>query len=159
LAALNGHIEQEGVSMKGLPRKIFTKKSNRIVGMALGVLMVGFSMVLVPHAFALRPSASLTEITGRIRDIHGKPVAALKISLMNWFGADLGNAVSDDQGAFHIRNVVPGSYYVKFRPLGENSRGETMVIQVPSHPMRMNLTVTRNPPAIARAERPITMTG
>jgi hypothetical protein len=43
--------------------------------------------------------------------------------------------------------------------LGENSRGETMVIQVPSHPMRMNLTVTRNPPAIARAERPITMTG
>jgi hypothetical protein len=159
LAALNDQIQREGVSMKRSPRKIFTKKSNRIAGLALGVLIVGFSIALVPRAFALRPSTNLTEITGRIRDIHGKPVAALKISLMNWFGADLGNAVSDDQGAFHIQNVAPGSYYVKFRPLGENSRGETMVIQVPAHSMRMNLTVTRNPPAIARAERSLMMTG
>ena len=125
----------------------------------MGVLIVGFSIVLVPHAFALRPSTNLTEITGKIRDIHGKPVAALKISLMNWFGADLGNAVSDDQGVFQIRNVVPGSYYVKFRPLGENSRGETIVIQVPAHPMRMNLTVTRNPPAMACVEGSFTTTG
>jgi hypothetical protein len=115
---------------------------------------LGLSAQLATQGFTLRASTGGTEITGRIRDMHGRPVAALKVSLMNWFGVDFGSAVSDDKGIFHIENVTPGSYYVKFRPLAENSRGETIVIKVPPHSMRMNLTVTRNPPAIVSAGHP-----
>lgn len=124
------------------------KKSGLVVKLALFILTVGLSIEAV-HGFVLKTPIKGTEITGRISDMHGRPVAALKISLMNWFGFDFGSAVSDDKGAFHIENVAPGSYYVKFRPLGEKSRGQIIVIQVPAHSMRMNLTVTRNPPAIA----------
>ena len=118
------------------------------VGVAFAILLGGFAILSSALSDEFRPPVRGTEISGRIRDLHGRPVAALKISLMNWFGADLGSAVSDDQGMFHLQNVAPGSYYVKFRPLAEDSRGETMIIQVPAHPMRMNLTVNRSPPAM-----------
>jgi hypothetical protein len=115
-------------------------------------VILGLPVQLATQGYLLRTRTGGTEIIGRIRDMHGQPVAALKISLMNWFGVDFGSAVSDDKGIFHIENVTPGSYYVKFRPLAENSRGETMVIKVPPHSMRMNLTVTRNPPAMVSVE-------
>ena len=125
-----------------------SRKSVVAVGVAFAILLGGFAILSSALSDEFRPPVRGTEISGRIRDLHGRPVAALKISLMNWFGADLGSAVSDDQGMFHLQNVAPGSYYVKFRPLAEDSRGETMIIQVPAHPMRMNLTVNRSPPAM-----------
>jgi Carboxypeptidase regulatory-like domain len=128
-----------------------TKRSN-LVKLAMLIVILGLPVQLATQGYLLRTRTGGTEIIGRIRDMHGQPVAALKISLMNWFGVDFGSAVSDDKGIFHIENVTPGSYYVKFRPLAENSRGETMVIKVPAHSMRMNLTVTRNPPAMVSVE-------
>jgi len=128
-----------------------TKRSN-LVKLAMLIVILGLPVQLATQGYLLRTRTGGTEIIGRIRDMHGQPVAALKISLMNWFGVDFGSAVSDDKGIFHIENVTPGSYYVKFRPLAENSRGETMVIKVPPHSMRMNLTVTRNPPAMVSVE-------
>jgi Carboxypeptidase regulatory-like domain len=125
-----------------------SRKSVVAVGVAFAILLGGFAILSSALSDEFRPPVRGTEISGRIRDLHGRPVAAVKISLMNWFGADLGSAVSDDKGMFHLQNVAPGSYYVKFRPLAEDSRGETMIIQVPAHPMRMNLTVNRNPPAM-----------
>jgi Carboxypeptidase regulatory-like domain len=139
---------------RNLRQRFAVKKSSVAVGLALIILIGGFSIMTVALSDRFTPQLRGTEISGRIRDMHGRPVAALKISLMNWFGADLGSAVSDDQGIFHIQNVAPGSYYVKFRLLAEDSRGETMIIQVPAHPMRMNLTVTRNPSAMASLDRP-----
>jgi hypothetical protein len=135
------------------------KKSSLAVGFALVILIGGFSILTAALEDGSRPPLHGTEISGRIRDLHGRPVAALKISLMNWFGADLGSAVSDDKGIYHLRNVTPGSYYVKFRPLAEDSRGETMIIQVPAHPMRMNLTITRNPSAMASSEAQTSLIG
>ena len=146
--------------MGNLPRKIFKmKKSSLVVAVTLVILTVGFSIEAATQTHAQGSSTQRTEITGKIRDIHGRPVAALKISLMNWFGADFGSAVTDDQGAFDIHNVAPGSYYVKFRPLAENSPGQVVIIRVPAHAMRMNLTVTRNPPAMARAQSLVAATG
>ena len=130
----------------------FATKPSSLVKLAMLFMTLGLSVQLASQGSLLRTRTGGTEIIGRIRDMHGQPVAALKISLMNWFGVDFGSAVSDDKGIFHIENVTPGSYYVKFRPLAENSRGETMVIKVPAHSMRMNLTVTRNPPAMVSVE-------
>jgi carboxypeptidase family protein len=132
----------------------FASKRSNLVKLAVIVVTLGLSVQLATQGSMLRTPTGGTEIIGRIRDMHGQPVAALKISLMNWFGVDFGSAVSDDKGIFHIENVTPGSYYVKFRPLAENSRGETIVIKVPPHSMRMNLTVTRNPPAMVSVESP-----
>ncbi len=132
----------------------FATKLSNIAKLAILIVTLGIAVQLATQGFILSAPKGGTEIIGRIRDMHGRPVAALKISLMNWFGVDFGSAVSDDKGVFHIDNVTPGSYYVKFRPLAENSRGETIVIKVPAHSMRMNLTVTRNPPAIVSAEHP-----
>src|SRR5579863_4096669 len=102
--------------------------------------------VLAAHTFASGVPVGLIEITGRIHDTNGQPVAALKISLRNWFGADIASAVTDVNGVFDMRNVIPGHYHINFRPLGENSRGQTVIIDVPAHLLRMNLTVNRNPP-------------
>jgi protocatechuate 3,4-dioxygenase beta subunit len=112
---------------------------------------IGISVMAATHTFAPGVSTGLIEITGRIRDRRGQPVAALKISLRNWFGADLASAVTDENGIFDLRNVMPGRYHCNFRPLAENSHGETVIIDVPAHVLRMNLTVNRNPPAMARA--------
>jgi carboxypeptidase family protein len=112
---------------------------------------IGISVMAQTHTFA--PGASsLAEITGRIRDARGNPVAALKISLRNWFGADLTSAVTDDNGVYDLRNVIPGRYYFNFRPLAENSHGQTVIIDVPTHILHMDLTVTRNPPAMASTD-------
>lgn len=116
---------------------------------ALVASMIAMSVTAATHTFAPLALRQI-EISGRIRDGRGKPVAALKISLRNWFGVDLASAVTDQNGIYHL-NVAPGRYYVNFRPLAENSRGETIIIDVPAHFLLMNLTVTRNPPAIARA--------
>jgi hypothetical protein len=127
------------------------KKLISMLAATLIASTIGISVMAESHAFAPAMSIGLSEITGRISDQRGNPVAALKISLRNWFGSDLVSAVSDVNGVFDLRNVIPGRYYFNFRPLGENSRGETVIIDVPTHLMRMNLTVNRNPPALARA--------
>ena len=114
--------------------------------------MTGFSVMAATHTFAQSAPIRLAELKGRIRDTHGRPVAALKISLMNWFGTDFGSAVTDENGVYDIRNITPGRYYVKFRPLAEHSRGQVVVMKIPARTMRMNLTVSRNPPALVRSE-------
>jgi protocatechuate 3,4-dioxygenase beta subunit len=113
---------------------------------------IGISVMAQTHTFAPGASNRLIEITGRIRDTQGHPVAALKISLRNWFGFDLGSAVTDENGVFDLRNVAPGRYHCNFRPLAENSLGQTVILDVPAHFMHMNLTVNRNPSAMARAQ-------
>lgn len=70
---------------------------------------------------------------------------------MNWFGEGFGSAVTDDRGSFDIRNVTPGNYYVKFRPLAENSEGQVVTFHMPSHAIHINMIVNRNPSALARA--------
>jgi hypothetical protein len=117
---------------------------------ALLASTIGISVMPETHVFA--SGVRLIEITGKVRDKGGHPVAALKISLRNWFGADLASAVTDANGVFDLRNVMPGRYYFNFRPLAEDSRGETMIIDVPAHIMHMDMTVNRNPPALARAD-------
>ena len=112
---------------------------------------IGISMVAETASFAPARPARLTEITGTIRDIHGRPVAGLKISLRNWFGTDLASAVTNRKGMFDLRKVIPGRYHINFRPLAEDSPGQTVIMDVPAHKMRMNLTLNRNPSAIARA--------
>jgi hypothetical protein len=129
------------------------RKFFRMLAATVIASTIGISVMAESHAFVPRMSIGMTEITGTIRDSRGHPVAALKISLRNWFGADLGSAVSDENGVFDLRNVAPGRYYFNFRPLAESSRGETVIIDVPAHLMRMNLTVNRNPPAMARADK------
>lgn len=122
----------------------------RILAATLIASMIGISVMAQAHAFA---PVTFTEITGNIRDTHGRPVAALKISLRNWFGVDLGTAVTDLNGLYDLHNVIPGRYHFNFRPLAEDSTGETIIIDVPNHLLHMNLTVTRNPSAIACAFR------
>jgi protocatechuate 3,4-dioxygenase beta subunit len=112
--------------------------------------MIGISVMAQSHAFA---PVTFTEITGKVRDTHGRPVVALKISLRNWFGTDLGSAVTDRNGLYDLRKVIPGRYHFNFRPLAEDSLGETVIIDVPGHILRMNLTVRRNPSAMVRAFR------
>jgi protocatechuate 3,4-dioxygenase beta subunit len=121
-----------------------------MVAATLVASTIGISVMVATHTFAPGVSTGLIEITGRIRDTRGQPVAALKISLRNWFGADLASAVTDENGVFDLRNVMPGRYHFNFRPLAEDSSGETDIIDVPAHVLRMDLTVNRNPPAMAR---------
>jgi Carboxypeptidase regulatory-like domain len=123
-----------------------------VLAAVLLVSMIRISVNAGTHAFAVPTAAEMAEITGRIRDINGHAVAGLKISLRNWFGSDLASAVTDENGVFDLRNVRPGRYHCNFRPLGERSRGETVMLDVPAHFLHMNLTVNRNPPALARAE-------
>jgi Carboxypeptidase regulatory-like domain len=129
------------------------RKFTFILAVVLVGSTIGISMVAETASFGPAMPARMTEISGTIRDIHGRPVAALKISLRNWFGTDLASAVTNRKGMFDLREVIPGRYHINFRPLAENSTGQTMIIDVPAHKMRMNLTLTRNPPAIARARR------
>lgn len=126
------------------------RKFVRTLAATLVASMVGISVMAATHAFA---PVRFSEVAGRICDTHGRPVAALKISLRNWFGGNLGSAVTDQNGRYDLRDVIPGRYHFNFRPLAEDSLGETVIINVPSHFLHMNLTVTRNPPAMARALR------
>ncbi len=83
------------------------KKSALGLGVAMVLLTAGLALEAVRQRSALRAPIQGAEITGKIRDMHGRPVAALKISPTKWFGADFGSAVSDDKGAFRFQNVVP----------------------------------------------------
>ncbi len=126
------------------------RKFIRMLAATLVASMIGISVMAQTHAFA---PVTFTEITGKIRDTHGQPVAALKISLRDWFGTDLACAVTDQNGVYDLRHVIPGRYHFNFRPLAEDSLGETLIIDVPDHFFHMNLTVRRNPSAMARASR------
>jgi protocatechuate 3,4-dioxygenase beta subunit len=127
------------------------RKSILILAATLVASAIGISVMAAMHPFASGVPSGLIEITGRVRDTNGQPVAALKISLRNWIGADLASAVTDENGAFDLRNIVPGRYYFNFRPLAEDSSGETEIIDVPAHILRMNINGNRNPPAMAQA--------
>jgi protocatechuate 3,4-dioxygenase beta subunit len=131
------------------------KKFGLIPALALLASMIGFSVMAETHTFARVMPIRLAEIEGTIRDTHGRPVAALKISLMNWFGIDLASGVTDEKGTYDIRNITPGRYYVNFRPLAEDSRGQVVMIQIPARKIRMNLTISRNPPALVRSDSAI----
>jgi hypothetical protein len=128
------------------------KKLIIVLAAVLSLSMIRISVNAATREFAVPRTVELAEITGRIRDIDGHAVAGLKISLRNWFGSDLASAVTDEDGVFDLRNVKPGHYHCNFRPLGERSRGETVILDVPAHRIQMNLTVNRNPPALARDE-------
>jgi protocatechuate 3,4-dioxygenase beta subunit len=139
--------------MGNLPGKFFRlRKFGVLAAVALTIMTIGFEFEGTTHSTPFRPPARLIELSGTIRDTQGRPVAALKVSLMNWFGEGFGSAVTDDQGSFAIRNVAPGSYYVKFRPLAENSPGQVVIFYVPPHATHINMTVNRNPSALARAQ-------
>jgi len=147
--------------MGNLPGKIFRlKKFGILAAVALTFMTIGLSFDDPNRVEWVVPSpARLIELSGTIRDTQGRPVAALKVSLMNWFGESFGSAVTDDQGSFDIRNVAPGSYYAKFRPLAENSPGQVVIIYVPPHAIHMNMTVNRNPSALARAQSSASVLG
>ena len=113
-------------------------------------LIIGISLTAQSRDFT---PATFTEIAGKIHDVHGRPAVAFKISLRNWLGDDLASAVTDQNGAYDLRQVIPGRYHFNFRPLAEESLGETIIINVPGHFFRMNLTVLRNPPALVRSFR------
>ena len=139
--------------MGNLPGKIFRlKKFTATMTVALTLLTVGVVFEGTIHSNAFGAPARLTELSGTIRDTQGRPVAALKVSLTNWFGEGFGSAVTDDRGSFAIRNVVPGRYYLKFRPLAENSPGQVVIFYVPAHAIHMNMVVNRNPSALARVQ-------
>jgi hypothetical protein len=70
------------------------KKLISMLAATLIASTIGISVMAESHAFAPAMSIGLSEITGRISDQRGNPVAALKISLRNWFGSDLVSAVS-----------------------------------------------------------------
>jgi protocatechuate 3,4-dioxygenase beta subunit len=146
--------------MGNLPRKIFRlKKFGILAAVVLTFMTIGLSFEGTTHSTLFGSPARLIELSGTIRDTQGRPVAALKVSLMNWFGESFGSAVTDDQGSFDIRNVAPGSYYAKFRPLAENSPGQVVIIYVPPHAIHMNMTVNRNPSALARAQSSASVLG
>lgn len=128
------------------------RKFGLIMAVTLMATTIGFSVMAATHTFAQGAPIRFAELRGRIRDTDGRPVAALKISLMNWFGTDLASAVTDENGTYDIRHITPGRYYAKFRPLAEHSRGQVVIIEVPARTVRMNLTVTRNPPALVRSD-------
>ena len=121
------------------------------------VFAAAFSLALIIGS-AARSSANATpprpiEIHGIVRDRLGQPVAGLKLSFTDWFGAISGSAVTDLQGRFDIRGMAPGHYYLRLRPLGYASRGEIHEVNLPPHAVLLNLTLTRNVSAIARATR------
>lgn len=139
--------------MGNLPGRIFRlKKFTAMVTVVLTVVTVGLAFEGTTHSSRFGTPVRLTELSGTIRDTQGRPVAALKVSLMNWFGAGFGSAVTDDRGSFEILNIAPGRYYLKFRPLAENSPGQVVVFYVPPHAIHMNMVVNRNPSALARAQ-------
>jgi Carboxypeptidase regulatory-like domain len=127
------------------------KKLSPISIASLTIIAAALTMLATVHP-AMAPER-LVEIRGAVRDLHGQPVASIKISLMNWFGEVAASAVTDDNGTYQIENVAPRKYYVRIRPLAIAGRGQLVVITVPAHRMRMNMTLTRNIPAIASAER------
>ena len=138
--------------MRNLRGKIFRlKKVGLPAVVAVVIMTVGVSFQGMAYLISLGTTAQLTDLSGTIRDTRGHPVAALKVSLMNWFGEGFGSAVTDDRGSFDIRNVAPGIYYVKFRPLAENSQGQVVIFHVPPHAFHINMVVNRNPSALARA--------
>jgi hypothetical protein len=138
--------------MGNLPGKIFNlKKVGLLAVSALAILTVGIAFQGMTHSTSFGTPTRLTDLSGTIRDTGGHPVAALKVSLTNWFGEGFGSAVTDDRGSFDIRNITPGVYYVKFRPLAENSSGQVVIFHVPPHAVHINMVVNRNPSALARA--------
>jgi hypothetical protein len=144
---------QEHLDMGNLPGKIFRLKTVGLLAMAALVLMtVGIAFQGITNSNSFGTSAGLTDLSGTVRDTGGHPVAALKVSLTNWFGEGFGSAVTDERGGFDIRNVAPGNYYVKFRPLAENSQGQVVIFNVPPHAVHINMVVNRNPSALARAQ-------
>ena len=139
--------------MGNLPEKIFRlKKVSLLAAVALTIMTIGLSFHGTTHSTPFGSSARRIELSGTVRDTQGRPVAALKVSLMNWFGESFGSAVTDDQGSFDIPNVAPGSYYARFRPLAENSPGQVVIIYVPPRAVHMHMTVNRNPSALAYAQ-------
>lgn len=146
--------------MGNLPGKIFRlKKFGLLAAVALTIMTIGLSFEGTTYSTPFGSPAQLTELRGTIRDTQGRPVAALKVSLMNWFGENFGSAVTDDRGSFDIRDVAPGRYYARFRPLAENSPGQVVIIYVTPHAIHMHMTVTRNPSALACAQSPARVLG
>jgi hypothetical protein len=115
----------------------------------LTIIAAAFTVLTTVHPVAA--SLPSGEINGVVRDLHGQPVEAVKISLTNWFGKISASAVTDDHGMYRIENITPGRYYVHIRPLGGSARGQFLVITIPPHHLGMNLTLLRNIPALAVA--------
>lgn len=139
--------------MENLPGKIFSGKPSLLATAAL-VMAVSLVLLTMTHSTSFGTTVRMADLSGTIRDTRGHPVAALKVSLMNWFGEGFGSAVTDDRGSFDIRHIAPGVYYITFRPLAENSRGQVVIFHVPPHPIHINMIVNRNPSALARARGP-----
>ena len=136
--------------MENSPGKIFSGKLSLLATAAL-VMTVCLASRTIIHSTSIGTTIRMADLSGTIRDTQGHPVAALKVSLMNWFGEGFGSAVTDDRGTFDIRHIAPGVYYITFRPLAENSPGQVVIFHVPPHPIHINMIVNRNPSALARA--------
>src|SRR5882762_6448789 len=67
-------------------KDIQAKKDRYLTAVALITMTIGLSFVGTIHSTPFGTPARLIELSGTVRDTQGRPVAALKVSLMNWFG-------------------------------------------------------------------------
>ncbi|HEY6420957.1 MAG TPA: carboxypeptidase-like regulatory domain-containing protein [Candidatus Binataceae bacterium] len=69
------------------------------------------ALAAILFAVAMAPGTLIAaDIEGRMVDPEGQPIAGVQISVENLEGVPMGQAVSDAQGNYAVRNLAEGAY-------------------------------------------------
>jgi hypothetical protein len=81
------------------------------------VLVVGLGVMLTGGVYstaraAATPKVATQDVTGTVDDALGRPISGVKLTLQNGKGKTAAETISDSQGHFTFKGIVPGVYAV-----------------------------------------------
>lgn len=97
-------------------------------------------------------SALCAEIVGSVLDANGNAVPGVKLSTTTQDGRRIGNAITDDQGAYAIDGMSSGLYYITLAPpAGSALLGQSVASYVGDRGMTVNWAVAPGREPLASA--------
>ena len=98
-------------------------------------------------------------IVGIVVNNQKSPVPGIKILAKNSSGKILGEAVTDAEGNYHLKNLSIGQYQLTLDPLKSAFQGETVVAALGSQGLTVDWIVSKSAKAIASATLGIASAG
>ena len=108
--------------------------------------------------------AQYLEVSGRVMDPQGKPVAGIPVRLLIRAGAgqdDVARVTSDEQGLFNLKGLIPGTYTVRAESpdfvaatrnftvaAGQNAVADLQFLQVAQQRQRVVISAKSLEPAV-----------